>query len=38
MNAWNNLVFFRLWPSYVIAWNNLATLADDDTEIELLLR
>jgi len=28
----------RLWPSYVIAWNNLATLSDNETEIEQLLR
>jgi tetratricopeptide (TPR) repeat protein len=28
----------RLWPSYVIAWNNLATVAENETEIEQLLQ
>ena len=27
----------RLWPSYVIALNNLATVSDNETEIENLL-
>jgi tetratricopeptide (TPR) repeat protein len=28
----------RLWPGYVIAWNNLATVAANETEIEGLLQ
>ena len=28
----------RLWPTYVIAWNNLATVAENETEIEGLLQ
>jgi cytochrome c-type biogenesis protein CcmH/NrfG len=28
----------RLWPTYVIAWNNLATVAENETEIEQLLQ
>ena len=27
----------RLWPSYVIALNNLATVSDNETDIENLL-
>ena len=28
----------RLWPSYVVAWNNLATLAESHQNRENLLR
>ena len=27
--------FFRLWPTYVIAMNNLATVTDDESDIEV---
>ena len=30
-------LFLRLWPSYVIAPNNLATVTDNETDIENLL-
>ena len=30
-----NILVFRLWPTYVIAMNNLATVTDNESDIEV---
>ena len=35
INFWRLNMIFRLWPTYVIAMNNLATVTDNESDIEV---